>query len=259
MPFPFSSRTLAYLVEGIIASHTRAEMHTLFLKAEVDEWQEDEAPNKEALAQSLLRNLKRAGSEMASSGVLELARLVLKAGSRRYSDFDSLYWQNDTDPPSWWTALRDAASADGWEYDEAKHCFVPTTPVTRTAEEVTWIEDELSRRGWTNAAGHYRQAIESFARGNWAAANSQLRSFFEDLIREGAGLASSTTLRVVQQGANQLHQDGRLLPDEREFILKLWKMLHPRGSHPGLSDKDESRFRLLTLTGYVRFLLSRLP
>ena len=27
----------------------------------------------------------------------------------------------------------------------------------------------------------------------------------------------------------------------------------------GLSDQDESRFRLLTLTGYARFLLGRLP
>ncbi|MCZ7537874.1 MAG: hypothetical protein M5T61_19395 [Acidimicrobiia bacterium] len=50
-----------------------------------------------------------------------------------------------------------------------------------------------------------------------------------------------------------------MIADEAGFGKALWKLLHPGGSHPGLSDQDESRFRLLTLTGYARFLLSRLP
>jgi hypothetical protein len=44
---------------------------------------------------------------------------------------------------------------------------------------------------------------------------------------------------------------------ECEFGKALWRLLHANGSHPGLSDQDESRFRLLTLTGYARYLLSR--
>ena len=33
------------------------------------------------------------------------------------------------------------------------------------------------------AAGHYKQALESYADGRWAAANGQLRTFFESTIR----------------------------------------------------------------------------
>ena len=250
MSFPFSSRTLAFLVRAIVASHTKTGMVTLFLEAEVDEWQVVVAANKEALAQGLLKNLRADGSEESWTGARELARLVLKARnpSRR-----------ETEPLLWWTELRNAAAADGLEYNEQQDLFVPTVPAARVADEVTWIEEELSRRGWTTAAGHYRQAVESFALGNWAAANGQLRSFFEDLVLTAAGQNSGPTRGAVQKSADQLDQDGRLIPNEREFVTRLWKMLHPRGSHPGLSDEDESRFRLLALTGYTRFLLRRLP
>ena len=231
-------------------------MITLFLEAEVDEWQGREAPNKEALAQDLLKNLRAGGSEESWSGALELARLVLKAG--RPSQ-----WENDpfTEivPSTWWIELRDTVAADGWEFDEQQNRLVPTVPVIRVTEEVTWIEKELSHRRWTTAEGHYRQAVEGFARGNWAAANSQLRSFIEDLILTAAGQSSGPAPGAFQKSVDLLDRDGRLIPDESEFVKKLWKMLHSRGPHPGLSDEDESRFRLIALTGYARFLLSRLP
>ena len=56
-------------------------MTTLFLEAEVDQWQAGDAPNKESLAQALLQNLKADGSKESCSGALELARLVLKTGN----------------------------------------------------------------------------------------------------------------------------------------------------------------------------------
>jgi hypothetical protein len=49
-----------------------------------------------------------------------------------------------------------------------------------------------------------------------------------------------------------------LVEGEQQFGKDLWKLLHANGSHPGLSDEDESRFRLLTLTGYARYLLGRI-
>ena len=238
--FPFSSRTLAFLVEAIIASHTKAKMYTLFLKAEVDKWQEDGAPNKETLAQSLLKNLKQDSSEESWSRTLELARLVLKAGNPRRSEWDSTSWQNEVVPSSWWIALRDAAAADGWEYDEEEDRFVPTVPAACVVEEVTWIEEELLRSGWTTAAGHYGQAVEGFARGNWAAANSQLRSFFESLLLAAAGQSASPAPGAIQRSIDLLDQNDRLIPDENDFVKSLWKMLHPQGPHPGLSDEDES-------------------
>ena len=101
--------------------------------------------------------------------------------------------------------------------------------------------------------------VESFAAGNWAAANGQLRTFFESLLRTAGGTGTESGPGQVQAAVDALENAGLLLPDEPEFAKKLWKLLHPGGSHPGLSDEDESRFRLLALTGYARFLLTRLP
>jgi len=45
------------------------------------------------------------------------------------------------------------------------------------------------------------------------------------------------------------------------FLQGLWKRLHPQGSHPGLSDEEDSTFRLhlmiLTASYYLKRLDSR--
>lgn len=124
--------------------------------------------------------------------------------------------------------------------------------------EVTWVGSELQRRGWDVPRGHYEQAVDNFSSGNWAAANGQLRTFFESLIRTAGGTNDASGSGQVQAAFDALDRAGHLIADEAEFGKKLWKVLHAGGSHPGLSNEDESRFRLLTLTGYARFLLTRL-
>jgi hypothetical protein len=250
--FPFSSRTLGVLIEAIVSSNTGTTMQTLWLLAEVDEW-EPTGSNKEARAQDLLHKLRYSRNPDAYQGALELARLVLVKG--KPSDRG---W-TPSPPPGWWGELRDAVAADGWEFDPASDRLVPTVPGTVVADEVSWIEAELRRRGWTTAAEHYRQAVDSFASGNWAAANSQLRTFYESVTTTAGGTDTSSKPGQVQAAVGNLDAAGLLIAEEADFAKKLWKMLHPGGSHPGLSDEDESRFRLLALTGYVRFLLSRLP
>lgn len=249
--FPFSSRTIGVLIEAIVSSHTATTMQTLWLKAEVDGW-DLVGSNKEARAQDLLHTLRHSSRPQDHKGALELARLVLVKGKPRPD------WMQRPSP-EWWTELRDAVAADGWEFDAANDRLVPTVPGTVVADEVSWIEAELRRRGWTTAAEHYRQAIDSFASGNWAAANSQLRTFYEAVTRVAGGTEGIGGAGQVQAAIGNLDAAGSLIGGEADFAKKLWKMLHPGGSHPGLSDEDESRFRLLTLTGYVRFLLARLP
>ncbi|MCZ7537873.1 MAG: hypothetical protein M5T61_19390 [Acidimicrobiia bacterium] len=175
MSFPFSSRTLGYLVDAISSGYSATGMDTLFLKAEVDGWSRVSG-SKAAVVHDLLRNLRDDGGRTACEGAFELARLVLAHGKGGAWD----------EPARWWTPLRDAVAADGWEFDENSDSFVPLVPGAPMAHETSWIEDELRRRGWTTAAGHYRQAVDNFADGNWAAANSQLRSFCEELLRTAA-------------------------------------------------------------------------
>lgn len=246
--FPFSSSTLGHLVQAIVQGQTEATMGTLFMMAGVDAWEPDSYPNKDTRVQRVVKGLRADGSLPAVDGILELVRLQLVRGkARRFND-----------PSPWWQPLVDAVAADGWDFDSTTDTLVPVVPGTHMSVETNWVSDALRARAWDTPAGHYDQAVDSFSAGNWAAANGQLRTFFESLIRTAAGTPGGSGTGQVQASVDTLNAGGLLLTDEAEFLKRLWKMLHPAGSHPGLSDQMESRFRLLTLTGYARFLLSRL-
>jgi hypothetical protein len=111
----------------------------------------------------------------------------------------------------------------------------------------------LDHHNFGTAKGHLEQAMENHARGNWAAANGQLRTFFDaflDAIAERLD-ASAATLPSGQARRSKLASLGFLsVPlnewddDGRGFINGLVKRLHPQGAHPGLSDNDDCTFRL---------------
>lgn len=220
----------------------------------VDHWEPDGSRNKLERAARLLKALRDDNGEDAREGALELARVMLAQG--KADPTRSMYGQDTS--ASWWQSLRDAIAADGWEFDEATDRLVPTAPGLQVADEVSWIENDLQRRGWTTAMGHYRQALDAFALSKWASANGQLRAFFEDLLRQAGGTTAGTGSGQVQKAFDNLEAAGSLVKGEAEFGKKLWALLHANGSLPGLSDEDESRFRLLTLTGYTRYLLNRI-
>jgi hypothetical protein len=141
------------------------------------------------------------------------------------------------------------------------------------------VHQLLKRFGFDTPMGHLDQAIKSHGNGLWAAANSQLRSFVEGLIDEIAE-------KLAQQGPpEKLAQQGPPLPSPggarltwlaklnppfvlpgsnewdgqgKGFLEAFFRRLHPQGSHPGLSDDDDSTFRLHTALVVARLLLRRL-
>lgn len=118
--------------------------------------------------------------------------------------------------------------------------------------------------------GHLDQAVEAYTRGDWAACNSQLRTFleslFDDIARyvrpeEAAQRPSSENRRALLAdpsvgflavNRNEWTTDGK------NYINGLFKMLHTQGSHPGLSDEDHSTFRLHIVLITARTFLRRL-
>lgn len=130
------------------------------------------------------------------------------------------------------------------------------------------VHQLLKQFKFTVSLGHLDQAIAAHARGDWAAANSQTRTFMEGLLsdiasyidpQEAAALASSESSRAwlvargfLSSSRNEWTNDGK------NYLNGLFKMLHTDGSHPGLSDEDHSTFRLHLglITG--RTLLRRL-
>ena len=121
--------------------------------------------------------------------------------------------------------------------------------------------------GFAEPLGHLGQGIEAHARGDWAAANAQFRTFLEGLFdgiafHKGADKSAQPSsenrraflakLGYLSETRNEWTQDGK------NYINGLFKMLHTDGSHPGLSDEDHSTFRLHIVLVTARTFLRRL-
>lgn len=111
----------------------------------------------------------------------------------------------------------------------------------------------LTRHSFDIAKGHYNQANIAFNRGDWAACNSQLRSYVEELLNKlaekitGTPYTSSQMAKIALSNTNPpIFYKGlnEWLDNGQGFFETFWKRLHPEGSHPGLSDESDSIFRL---------------
>lgn len=250
MAFPFRSRTVGMLVRTIDMAYTNTGIGTLLLEAEADRWDPPKPANKQDRLQRLFRAMRDDGSDEAETAVLGIARQLLSAGAER---------ARSGRPMIWWDEAVDTLAADGWEYDLDGDRLVSTVPGVRVAQETSGFEDELTRRGWTDAAGHYRQALEAFSRAEWAGSNAQLRSVLEDVLPGAAEAATGTRPEQPRAAIDILRNKWSLAEGEYDLLRGLWSLSQHRGSHPGLSDGEEARCRLMLVTSECRFLLARLP
>ena len=113
----------------------------------------------------------------------------------------------------------------------------------------------LDRYAFDIPKGHLDQGITAHARGDWAAANAQFRPFIESLfdsiaehLAAGAALPPTSHQRRIWL-ANR--NPPFFLPELNEwngqghgFFEGFFRRLHPAGAHPGLSDEEDSTFRL---------------
>ncbi|NTA14280.1 hypothetical protein [Agrobacterium tumefaciens] len=117
---------------------------------------------------------------------------------------------------------------------------------------------------------HLDLAIDAHTRGDWEAANAQLRTFLEGLLNDIARHIDPDKAKLLQSGANlrQMLADGSVgflavdrkewSSDGKNYVEGLFKMLHTDGSHPGLSDEDHCTFRLHVVLVTARTFLRRL-
>jgi hypothetical protein len=118
--------------------------------------------------------------------------------------------------------------------------------------------------------GHLDQAIAAHARGDWAAANAQFRPFVESLMDEIAAKLAGSTGVLPPPGQQRRQWLAQLNPPFLLVALNEWtgqgtgffegfyRRLHPHGAHPGLSDEDDSTFRLHLVLLVARLFLRRL-
>ncbi|GIB02566.1 hypothetical protein VCSRO42_1208 [Vibrio cholerae] len=162
---------------------------------------------------------------------------------------------------------------DGYIVNWDEETIIPTLRAALPDEvDLPAADDEvhllLKQFGFFVSLGHLDQAIEAHTRGDWAAANSQMRTFLEGLLNEiaqhidpqkTAGLSSSENCRslVAERGFLSVSRN-EWTTDGKNFLNGLFKMLHTDGSPPGLSDEDHCTFRLHIALVTGRNLLRRL-
>lgn len=130
------------------------------------------------------------------------------------------------------------------------------------------VHQLLKHFGFNTALGHLDQSIDAHTRGDWAAANSQTRTFIESLFEQiahhinpvAAAAAGSSESRRAWLAEKEFlsKQRNEWTSDGKNYINGLFKMLHTEGSHPGLSDEDRSTFRLHIAVVTARTFLRRL-
>jgi hypothetical protein len=129
------------------------------------------------------------------------------------------------------------------------------------------VHQLLAQYRFTLSQGHLDQGIAAHARGDWAAANGQFRPFIESLFdstaeRLGCGAVPAGNQRRIWlancrppfflQDLNEWDGQGH------GFIEAFFRRLHPAGAHPGLSDEEDSTFRLHMVLLVGRLLLRRI-
>ncbi|KLN62178.1 hypothetical protein WH96_01190 [Kiloniella spongiae] len=152
---------------------------------------------------------------------------------------------------------------------ELRRMYPNDIPELDFREAETEIFSILNAENFATSLGHLRQAINCFSRGEWAAANSQLRSFFEGYLKEVAHTLGSGNNLQNNQCYNYLGREvnppflfeslgeWKQSPNSPQFISGLMSRMHSEGSHPGLSDKDDCTFRLHITLITARLLLRR--
>jgi hypothetical protein len=123
----------------------------------------------------------------------------------------------------------------------------------------------LEKFGFDIAKGHYEQAVAAHARGEWAAANAQLRTFVEEFFNKTQTIVCPGQYSSSKERKIALAKAGFFINEYNEYLFNgtgfvegFWKRLHPEGSHPGLSEQSDSTFRLHLVILVIHHFLMRI-
>jgi len=167
--------------------------------------------------------------------------------------------------------LLHSLKADGYRVDGDR--LVPDLPAELEFPHVeSRLEELLDHYGFTTGKGHLQQGRSAYVRGDWAAANGQLRSFVESVFHEMAGRMGGHAVKSGVPAIQFIAAQPNPIIDEalnesdkaaNGFVPWFWRRLHPQGSHPGLSDEQDATLRLrlvlVVMTHYLELFAARLP
>lgn len=257
-----SNDTIDEFFEMIEKEYSNANLQRLLHRFSITGWENEmSSPKMIAKAIPFIQNRLNDSDDMGRFAQLVLTTVKEKKEKYNWSS-DSGAQLVDTHPKLFNSLLR-----DGYKVENYK--------ISKTAPEViedAKIPDELMTNlnilNLDTSKGHLEQAKDNYKLGNWAAANGMTRSFFESiLIHINNTLNPTNTTQSGGDAIQKLSQSGFFKEDLNEidknnqpfgFIGGFWKMLHPHGSHPGLSVGEDSTFRFHTAIVTANYFLKRM-
>jgi hypothetical protein len=168
------------------------------------------------------------------------------------------------DPAELFPELVNSLDHDGYNLDRnGLRAKLPSElPLVKEENELINV---LDRYGYSVAKGHYEQAVAAHTRGDWAASNSQFRSFVEEFFNRVAEIMVPGSYSSSHQCQQALAKIGffqsdlnEWLDDGKGFVQGFWRRLHSQGSHPGLSEKEDSTFRMHIVIVVLHYFAKRL-
>ncbi|RAK47822.1 hypothetical protein BHX94_12125 (plasmid) [Macrococcoides bohemicum] len=148
--------------------------------------------------------------------------------------------------------LRRYLLKDGFVFEDNKLIRIFDQNLESNHNE-TLIETLLTKHKLEIAKGHYIQASNAFNRGDWAACNAQLRTYVEELLNKiaenitGKSFSESHEAKIALSKTQPpifYKELNEWLDNGQGYFETFWKRLHTHGSHPGLSNEEDSIFRL---------------
>ena len=252
----FSRSTIVELVDALrFSSHAEIELFLIRFEMEDADNHGTLDPRKLGIVKYLIETPDKNGPNGANL-VFEIIEYLLEK-------------HHSQDPNELFPRLVHSLKRNGYIIENNKlNTMLPEElEIARTEDELTTL---LEQFGFAIAKGHFVQAVSAHSRGDWAAANSQLRSFIESLFNSIADTLSHDKTRLPQNSYGRWKFLTTLNPpfwlttlNEWEstgkgFVQGFWYRLHPSGSHPGLSDEDDSSFGLYLVIIVASHYLRRL-
>ncbi len=204
-----------------------------------------------SIAKHLILNPEAIGPN-GSKLVIEVIEYAIK----QHSGFESF--------PESHPELAHSLDRDGFELtnDGLRRKLPAEFPVVEQENQLNTL---LEKFGFATSKGHYEQAVAAHARGEWAAANAQLRTFVEDFFNKTQTIVCPGQYSSSNERKIALAKAGFFIKEYNEYLFNgtgfvegFWKRLHPEGSHPGLSEQSDSTFRLHLVILIIHHFLLRL-
>lgn len=156
-----------------------------------------------AISKYIIAN-EEAKGPMGSILVVEVIEYLLKNSNRygeRFSEFEH------------------HLNKDGYLLTEnSVRASLPTQiPLVENEDRLVEI---LKKRGFDTALGHYEQAVAAHGRGEWAAANAQLRSFVEEFFNKIHALINAGSATQTQAKKAELANIGFFSKEYNEFFTQ---------------------------------------